>query len=69
MRTIYAYGLNRGFGSKFQEGYLVQQTPDEGQGVQHLKHCKYNNKDQYIHLNVKAYNNEYLNCFLIIYSN
>ena len=30
---IYSHGLNKGFSSKFPEGYQLQQTPKESQRV------------------------------------
>lgn len=39
MRTIYTCRLNNGFGLKFPRGYQDQQTPDDDQRVQLLKHC------------------------------
>ena len=52
MRTGYPRGLNKGLGSKFrdgsllQEGSCVRQEIPEGRRVHRPKRCKYNNEDE-----------------------
>lgn len=52
-RTIDPCWLNKGFNTKFPEGYLDLQAPDEGCIAQLLKH---NNKDEENSLNVNNAN-------------
>ena len=52
MRKIYPSGLNKGFSSKFCEGFQLwqegswgqQEAPEENLRAHQLKHCAYNNK-------------------------
>ena len=47
IRTIYPYGLKKGFGQKFYVGSRVwQKTPKESWRTNWLKCCEYNNKDE-----------------------
>ena len=43
VRTIHFHGLKKGFSLKFPEIYQLQETPEEGWRVQHLKCCGDNN--------------------------
>ena len=48
IRTLYLHGLDKEFGSKFHVGSWIQQeTHEEGHRMNWLKHCEYNNKDEY----------------------
>ena len=47
IKTINLSGLNKGFSSKFHgHSQFWHETPEEGQRMHCLKHCKYNNKDK-----------------------
>ena len=47
MRTGYPHGLNKGLGSKFRDGFRLQQEiPEEGRRAHRLKHCTDNNEDE-----------------------
>ena len=47
IRTIYSYGLNKEFGSRFYVGSWVQQdTSEDSWRIYQPKCCEYNNEDE-----------------------
>ena len=46
IRTGDPHGFNKGRSSKFHEGSLVRQTPEEGRRTYRLKRCENNTKDE-----------------------
>ena len=45
--TVYTYGSNKGFGSRFSVASRVRhETPEESRKTYWLKRCDYNNKDE-----------------------
>ena len=46
IRTSDPRGFNKGRSSKFREGSLVRQTPEEGRRSYRPKRCENNNKDE-----------------------
>ena len=47
LEMMFDYGLNKGFSSKFSDGYRQKKTLEEENGIQQLKYCEYNRQDEY----------------------